>query len=207
MLCFLCELRCRDLASLGDLPSLSYYDAILETYSLCQLQTVTQMKKILIFVLCLCFSGIAALAQTPKLPLYKIEQTKGLFRQYKYGDTRFFNPQKLHVVIMSLNDEEASRQYRRYQTLSTLGLAASAGATTLIFVDAFDGVDQQGLNGLRATALGMGVASVVLQAVAMRPLKKSISRYNQVLAEKFDITYQPLPNSRPVLGLGFTHRF
>jgi hypothetical protein len=160
-----------------------------------------------IFVLCLCFSGIAVQAQTPKLPLYKIERTPGLFTQYKYGNTRFFNPQKLHVVIMSLNDEEATRQYRRYQTLSTLGLVTSAGATTLIFVDAFDGVEQQGLDGLRATTLGLGVASVVLGTVAMRPLKKSIGRYNQVLAEKFDITYQPLPNNRPVLGLGFTHRF
>lgn len=165
------------------------------------------MKTTSFFSIGLFMAVFAVQAQNLKLPLHPIKQDNGFFKSYRYGDLRFSNPRKLHVVIMSLKDEEATRQYRRFQALNTIGDAALAGSVALIAVDAFTDNSQTGITPRRAGFLGLGAASMILKIVALGPLKKSIGRYNQVLAEKFDITFEELPNKQPFLGLSIKHQF
>lgn len=168
------------------------------------------MKKLIAIALVISAFSIAPIfgQETQEQPK-KIEVKKGLFPSYKYGGktTRKLDENQLEKIVLSIKDEEATRLFKKSQSLGYAALPFAMIGGTLIGWPVGSKIGGGEFN-TTVFASGCGVLTfgLVLGIMADRVMIKSVERYNQVLKEKWGISFQYLPENRK-FGLRLSYSF
>lgn len=148
-------------------------------------------------------------AQTVKLQPITINSPQ-LFNigRYSYGTQSFANANKLQVPILSLEDENATKYYKRYQTYHTVGTVLFIAGTIPAYVRLFQDSQVNEVwksENTQIASLGAMVTGIVFQIVARSQLKKSIKSYNETLASRLDMSFSNPTPSPTGMGLTLTY--
>jgi hypothetical protein len=132
----------------------------------------------------------------------EIEFSKGLFTSYKYNDgeeTRKLKLGELEKIIVSINDEEATRHFKKSKSLQKASFPFAAVGGFLMgwpIGGAISGKDFD----MRIFGAGCGIATVglALEFFAHKERAKSVERYNAVVKGEWGFNLQYLPENNQI---------
>ena len=165
------------------------------------------MKTILCFLLLLLVVQVS-FSQEAKLQPIKAEFGFFKFRPYTYGNMRFGNPRKLQIPILSLEDEQATKYYKRFQVYNTIGDVLSIGAFIPLTVSIINNNNEGrewNNSPAYATWSGMVLAGSIFYLVGQNQLKKAINYYNEALGSRVNMSLtNPMQGQ---MGIGLSVRY
>ena len=139
----------------------------------------------------------------------EIEINKGFFTSFKYNDgktTRKLNLGDLEKIVVSINDEEATRYFIKSKTLQNTSLGFGMVGGFLIGWSIGGAISGDGFN-TPLCLVGGGITSVglVIALFSQNERVKSVERYNSVIKDQWGINFQYAPeNSEFGFKLGYS---
>ncbi len=148
--------------------------------------------------------------QEPQGYTGEIEINKGFFTTFKFNDgetIRKLNSGELEKIIVSIEDEEATRYFMKSKTLENESLGFGIVGGFLIGWSIGELISGKGFD-MRIFGAGCGFTSVglVIDLFSQKERVKSVERYNKVVKEEWGIDFQYLPEDKQ-LGFNLKYSF